>query len=70
MSFIRRKEIYEALHPEAKNGANQYTRVGEICQPSFAADAAAKTGRAERTIRQDAARGEALGEDLKMGGQP
>lgn len=61
----RRKEIYEALHPEAKNGSNQHNRVGKICQPSFADDQAGKTGEAPRTIRLNAARGEALGETLK-----
>lgn len=65
----RRKEIYEALHPEAKNGAiganARWHASANSANASFAADAAAKTGRAERTIRQDAARGAALGETLK-----
>lgn len=65
----RRKEIYEALHPETKHGAagaaGRWDAVANYATASFTADAAAKTGRAERTIRQDAARGEALGEALK-----
>lgn len=68
----RRKEIYEALHPEAKRGTAgaigsnraQGNATADSAIASFVADAAAKTGRAERTIRQDSARGEALGEDL------
>lgn len=63
----RRKEIYETLHPEAASFAfkgNQHT--GEVTDKlSFTKDAAAKTGRDERTIRRDAARGEALGDALK-----
>jgi len=53
----RRKEAYEAKHPETKLGANQHTRVGEVCQPNFAQDQAAKTGASARTVRQDAERG-------------
>lgn len=65
----RRKEIYETLHPEVKNGvigANaRWNASANSANASFTADAAAKTGRAERTVRQDVARGEALGEALK-----
>lgn len=61
----RRKEIYEALHPEAKNGANQHDRSGKFCHSSFADDQSAKTGESARTIRLNAARGETLGEDLE-----
>ncbi len=43
---------------ETANGANQYTRVGEVCQPSFADHTAAATGASARSIRQDAERGE------------
>lgn len=58
----RRKAVYEELHPEARNGANQHNRVGEVCQPSFAEATAAATGRAARTVRQDAERGEKISE--------
>lgn len=54
----KRKEAYEALHPEVKNGRNQHSdRVGEVRQPSFSKDQAEKTGRSERSVREDAERG-------------
>lgn len=56
----RRKEAYEALHPEAKNGTNQHT-AGSA--PSFADDQAQKTGAAPRTVRLDAERGEKVDDD-------
>lgn len=53
MFTARRKEAYEALHPETKNGANQHTRVRQVGEGSeadrFTADTAAKTGESERT---------------------
>lgn len=59
----RRKDAYEALHPEAKHGANQHTRgVADFATPSFSEDQASKTGAAERTIRLDAERGEKIAE--------
>jgi hypothetical protein len=71
LQTARRKEIYEALHPEAKNGANQHNRVGKLCHPSFADDQSARTGEAARTVRLNAARGDALGEDLEaIAGNP
>lgn len=65
--LARRKEAYEALHPETKAhvaGAIASNRVqgnataNLATASSFVADTAAKTGRAERTIRRDAERGE------------
>lgn len=53
----RRKAIYIELHPETRHGENQYTRSGEVCH-SFADATADATGKAARTIRQDAERGE------------
>lgn len=53
----RRKEAYEALHPETKNGRNQHTDAGT---PAFDAAQAAATGAAPRTIRLDAERGEKI----------
>lgn len=53
----RRKDAYEALHPEARNGGNQHTRPSGAAT-SFAEDQAASTGMAERTVRLDAERGE------------
>lgn len=57
----RRKELYEALHPETVNGANQHTRVRQIGEASeadrFTADTAVKTGTSERVVQRDAERG-------------
>lgn len=53
----RRKEAYEALHPEAKHGANRHTR-SETAPPSFAADQATVTGQSERKVQLDAERGD------------
>jgi ParB family transcriptional regulator, chromosome partitioning protein len=65
----RRKEIYEALHPEtrqhvagghAKNG-------GATDKLSFADDTAKATGVDARTVRRDAHRGERIPEDVLAG---
>ena len=57
----RRKEAYEALHPETKNGENQHTRVRQVGEATsadrFTADTAAKTGQSERAVQRDAERG-------------
>lgn len=55
----RRKEAYEALHPETKYGSNQHTRPSGAAL-SFVEDQAAATGAAERTVRLDAERGEKI----------
>jgi len=49
--LAERKRLYEALHPETKNGTNQHTRVGKVGQPRFTREVASKTGTGERTIR-------------------
>jgi ParB family transcriptional regulator, chromosome partitioning protein len=55
----RRKEAYEALHPEAKHGGDRKSdQVANLSTRSFAADQAAVTGADERTVRRDAERGE------------
>lgn len=61
----RRKEAYEALHPEAKHGANQHTRgVDNLSTPaSYADDQATKTGVDPRTVRRDAERGEKVADE-------
>ena len=69
IQLARRKEIYEALHPEAKHGATlkkgvnspsgHFGHSGETPK-SFVSDAAAKTGKSERSIRRDVATGENL----------
>ncbi|MFG1276572.1 ParB N-terminal domain-containing protein [Xanthobacter autotrophicus] len=60
--LARRKEAYEVLHPEAKAQVRQgHIRQGAAADKlavAFTADTAAKTGRDERTIRRDVARGE------------
>jgi len=54
----RRKEIYEALHPEAKVGGDRKSdeakskRNDFVLIPSFSEDTAAKTGRSARSIQQ------------------
>jgi ParB family chromosome partitioning protein len=55
----RRKEAYEALHPETKHGANRHTR-DDNAAPSFAADQAKATGTSERAVARDAERGEKI----------
>jgi ParB family transcriptional regulator, chromosome partitioning protein len=65
----RRKEAYEALHPETKQGATGGTNAGkarsEVANfatsvPRFTADTAAKTGQSERAVQLDAERGEKI----------
>lgn len=57
----RRKDAYEALHPETKHGANRHTR-GDDPAPSYADDQAEKTGRTSRAVQLDAERGEKIAE--------
>lgn len=61
IQLARRKEIYEALYPEVKNGGdrgNQYTggkvadcQNGELPKERFTENTAKQTGRKERTIQ-------------------
>lgn len=56
----RRKEAYEALHPETRNGvigATARHAPAKLADASFTADTAAKTGQSERAIQRDAERG-------------
>ncbi len=64
-AIFGRKAIYEELHPETMAGAfngNQHT--GVVSENSaFTTATADATGKAERTVRLAAARGEALAEE-------
>lgn len=69
IAIHRRKEIYEALHPETKRGAfNQHTAASRnSCeeQPErFTAATSTATGKSERTIQLSAEAGKKLGADL------
>ena len=71
MFTARRKQAYEALHPETVNGQNQHTRVRKDCEPSpepaadrFTMDTAKRTGKSERAVQLDAARGEKVASDV------
>lgn len=63
----RRKEAYEAIHPETVHGENQHTRsrqVGDSSEaPRFTADTAAATGQSERVVQRDAERGEKVSDE-------
>lgn len=65
---IRRKAIYEELHPETRLGTNQHTRgfanFGESSELAsrFTADMAAATGKSERSVQRVAERGEKISE--------
>lgn len=62
MRFIeRRKEIYEALHPETRHGAigngrEKSRQVGDSTSDRFTADTAAKTRQSERTLQREVQR--------------
>lgn len=64
----RRKEAYEALHPETKNGATGggHDQLRKVCEPAprFTADTAKRTGQSERTVQLDAARGASVPEPI------
>ena len=48
MFTARRKDAYEALHPEARHGGDRSKQDAKSASCSFADDQAAKTGRPER----------------------
>ena len=70
----RRKDIYEALHPETRQGGdrgNQHTggkptrQVGDLPSADrFTADTAARTGQSERKVQRDAQRGESVAPEI------
>ena len=65
----RRKQAYEALHPETRNGAtgigrDKVRQVGEANGAErFTADTAAKTGESERVVQRNAERGERISQE-------
>ncbi len=63
----RRKEIYEALHPETKKGAQggRGGKKNESDNLSFSKDTAAKTGKSERTVQRQVAVAENLDESVQ-----
>lgn len=64
---MRRKHIYEALHPETRHGGNQSgpcRRFGETETPPFSTDTAARTGRSERDVQRGARRGTRITNDV------
>lgn len=56
----RRKEIYEALHPETRPTSEGGSNRRKLCDDAdrLTADTATKTGVDRRTVERDAARGE------------
>jgi len=80
--LTRRKEIYEALHPETKSGIAQAigmnralnNDVSDIVSPTFVTDTASKMGVTERTIERSIQRAntftEEQGEILKSAAIP
>lgn len=69
LQTARRKEIYEVLHPEAKaqvrQGLIRQGAADDNLSPAFTEATANATGKDQRAIQRDAARGEALGDDLE-----
>jgi ParB family chromosome partitioning protein len=62
--LARRKEIYEALHPEARTGAGRPPKNSETVSP-FSADVASKTGLTPRTVQQDVQIATQIAEDVR-----
>jgi ParB family transcriptional regulator, chromosome partitioning protein len=59
----RRKEVYEALHPETKAAQNASKERKTSANSAFVSDTAEKSGVSRRTVEMDAARG-SIGDDL------
>jgi ParB/RepB/Spo0J family partition protein len=71
-AIVRRKELYEALHPQTKHGATGGTNKGkarsEVANLTtsvdrFTKDTAKATGKSERSVQRAAKRGEDIGTD-------
>ena len=63
-AIFRRKQIYEALHPETRAEANASAERKTSDNLSFVSATAQTVGKDKRTVERAAARGEALGDDL------
>ncbi len=71
-ALARRKEIYEALHPETRHGGAGRGRPKKSPQnedsnaptPSFTQDTARQTGRTPRSVQRDVAIGRAIPDDV------
>lgn len=68
---MQRKKVYLAAHPQTKHGGAQgragggkVTSAKDAKFASFVEDTAGRTGRSKRSVAQDVARAEALGDDL------
>lgn len=59
----RRKEIYEALHPETRHGATGRGGKKDPEIGSFVDDTAERSGRSRSAVAQDAFRGERISDD-------
>ena len=59
MAIKRRKQVWEALHPE---GGNTVSTLGGVQQLGFAADTCAAAGLTKQSVNQHLSRAEALGE--------
>lgn len=63
----KRKEAYEALHPETKNGGDRRSSDRKLCELNaerFTADTAAKTGKSERAVQLDAERAKKIAPEV------
>src|SRR5262249_28130310 len=64
----RRKEAYEALHPETKQGGDRKSsrQVGDLKKTDrFTANTSAATGQSERAVQRDAERGCGIWAELR-----
>jgi len=60
----RRKAIYIELHPETGHGGDRRSdQVADFATRSFVSETAETSGKAERTVRLDAERGEKVHEE-------
>lgn len=60
----RRKEAYEALHPETRHGGDRGSSRQFGDMDRFTADTAKRTGQSERKVQRDAERGKRVADDV------